>query len=74
MVGQSELTANPNRKVLPVGEGANDGQLIRVIVESGYDGPVGVLDHRKEIDAEESLRQNLDGLSGILRAIGSKLE
>ncbi len=74
MVGQSELTANPNRKILPVGEGANDGQLIRVIVESGYDGPVGVLDHRKEIDAEESLRQNLDGLSGILRAIGSKLE
>jgi hypothetical protein len=37
-----------------------------MVRDSGYRGPIGILDHRPEIDAETSLRQNLDGLRKLL--------
>jgi len=49
-------------KILPIGQGEHDKKLLRIIVESGYTGPIGILDHRPEIDAEISLRENLEGL------------
>ncbi|MCA9263396.1 MAG: TIM barrel protein [Planctomycetales bacterium] len=54
-------------KILPVGQGQHDVGLLQAILASGYDGPIGVLDHRPETDARESLRQNLGGLE-LLRA------
>jgi hypothetical protein len=53
-------------KILPLGQGEDDSGLLDSIVASGYDGPIAVLDHRPELDAEESLRQNLDGLQTLL--------
>lgn len=50
-------------KILTIGQGEFDDRLLRQIKESGYQGPIGILDHRSEMDAEESLRLNLNGLA-----------
>ncbi|MFM1941606.1 MAG: hypothetical protein RI897_588 [Verrucomicrobiota bacterium] len=50
------------RKILQIGEGDLEEEMIRVVIESGWAGPVGVLDHRPETDSEETLRGNLEGL------------
>lgn len=53
-------------KILPLGQGQNDARLIRVIRDSGYKGPIGILDHRSDTDAKVALQQNLSGLKKIL--------
>ncbi|MBL8817771.1 MAG: hypothetical protein JNL58_17225 [Planctomyces sp.] len=58
-------------KILPIGSGKHEQSLIRIIHELNYTGPVGIIDHREELDAEESLRQNLSGLPGILKEVGN---
>jgi hypothetical protein len=57
-------------KILPVGQGQEDRRMLEMIRDSGYHGPIGVLGHRAEIDAEKALRENLDGLKKLLPAIG----
>jgi hypothetical protein len=44
--------------------------MFKVLLESGYDGPVGILDHQRQLDAEESLQANLGGL----RKLRTKLQ
>jgi sugar phosphate isomerase/epimerase len=53
-------------KVLPIGSGEHEKGMIQSVLDSGYAGPIGILDHRNEVDAEESLRANLDGLEQVL--------
>ena len=43
-----------------------------MIADSGYDGPIGLIDHRPKIDAEFSLRENLAGMQKILAEIGDQ--
>ncbi|MBM4088988.1 MAG: TIM barrel protein [Planctomycetes bacterium] len=57
-------------KILPVGEGKEDRRMLEMIRDSGYSGPIGVLDHRGEIDAEKSLRENLSGMKRLLGEMG----
>lgn len=58
-------------KILGIGKGKHERVMIREIIASGYDGPIGILDHRNELDAEESLRENLVGLRQIREEISS---
>jgi len=53
-------------KILPLGTGAKDREMLEMIRRSGYAGPIGILDHRNEVDAEESLKENLDGLGRLV--------
>jgi hypothetical protein len=53
-------------KILPLGSGKHEEKMIRHVIGSGYEGPVGVLGHRKEMDAEESVGLNLKGLHDLL--------
>jgi hypothetical protein len=53
-------------KILPLGSGDDDLNLLRAVRDSGYRGPVGILNHREEVDAEQGLRENLDGLHRLL--------
>ena len=57
-------------QILPIGQGQHEKQMMQVILESGYTGPIGILGHREELDAEESLRQNLDGMKKVLAELG----
>ena len=53
------------RKILPLGQGSLDLDLMKTIVASGYRGPIGILGHTQD-DAEERLRDNLDGLDWLV--------
>lgn len=60
------------KKILPLGDGDRDLGLLKTIRDSGYRGPIGLLNHRTEVDAEVGLRQNLDGLRRLLREMGDR--
>ncbi|NBV34700.1 MAG: sugar phosphate isomerase/epimerase, partial [Proteobacteria bacterium] len=53
------------RKILPLGVGTEDLRILHQLRESGYKGPVGILNHTNE-DAEGRLLDNLDGLNWLL--------
>jgi hypothetical protein len=55
--------ANP--KILPVGRGTRELAMMKIVQDAGYLGPIGILDHRSELDAELSLRENLEGLETL---------
>lgn len=60
------MNDDANPKILPIGQGAHEKDMLKRIVAIGYEGPIGILDHRSELDAEESLRQNLTGLKSLV--------
>ena len=53
------------KKILPVGQGDLDVKILRMLHDSGWRGPVGILNHT-DADAETRLRENLDGLNALL--------
>jgi putative heme-binding domain-containing protein len=59
------------RKILPLGQGSLDLELLRVIQSSGYRGPIGILGHTDD-DAEARLRDNLDGLDWLVRQLDGR--
>ncbi|QEH37147.1 Auracyanin-B precursor [Aquisphaera giovannonii] len=59
------------RKILPLGQGEHDLELLRIIRDSGYRGPIGILGHTQD-DAEARLRDNLDGLDWLLPQLDGK--
>jgi len=63
------MNDNAQPKILPLGQGQHELQMLRIILQSGYTGPIGILDHRPELDTEKSLKQNLDGLQKLLKQL-----
>jgi sugar phosphate isomerase/epimerase len=61
-------------KILPIGQGEEDRRIIQMVADLDYDGPIGILDHRPDTDAEESLKANLSGLHSLLADLGHKDE
>jgi sugar phosphate isomerase/epimerase len=59
------------RKILPLGAGTEDLAVLRTIRDSGYRGPIGILNHTGE-DAEERLLDNLDGLTWLTTQLAGK--
>lgn len=57
-----------NRKILPLGCGERDLEMLRIIAESGWRGPVGILNHTDE-DAEGRLLDNLEGLDWLVEQL-----
>jgi hypothetical protein len=66
MVDAESLKADPAKKILPVGSGGHELGMLRIVQESGYQGPIGILNHRAELDAEVGLKHNLAGLKALL--------
>ncbi|QDU75509.1 hypothetical protein Pan97_25420 [Bremerella volcania] len=56
-------------KILGTGKGKYERAMIEAIVASDYDGPIGILDHRNELDAKESLQENLTGLAALRKEL-----
>jgi hypothetical protein len=54
----------PGEQILPLGRGELDLQLLKKIGDSGYAGPIGLLNHTDE-DAEGRLLDNRDGLEWL---------
>lgn len=63
--GMVENGDKMGRKILPLGQGTRDLQLLKVIRASGWRGPIGILNHTDE-DAEGRLLDNLEGLDWLV--------
>jgi putative heme-binding domain-containing protein len=59
------------RKIVPLGQGPLDLKTLRTILDSGYRGPIGILGHTQD-DAEERLKDNLDGLAWLVPQLEGK--
>jgi hypothetical protein len=55
-------------KIQTIGSGKRDAEILDWILESNYEGPIGILDHRNDMDAKESLQQNIEGLERLLQS------
>lgn len=67
-INLSGLVENGDRtgnKILYVGEGDQELGMMRIIQESGWVGPIGVLCHRTDVDAEDALRRNMAGVAQL---------
>jgi sugar phosphate isomerase/epimerase len=53
-------------KIVPIGAGELDVTMIRIIAESEWKGPVGILNHTNE-DAEGRLLDNIEGLEWVVK-------
>jgi sugar phosphate isomerase/epimerase len=59
-------------KILPIGSGQHERAMMEALKRSGYVGPIGILCHREDMDAEVALKQNLDGLKKVLKQMGDE--
>ena len=63
------MNAGGSPKILALGKGQHEESMLKVLIDSGYEGPIGILDHQNQIDAEKSLLANLNGLESLLEKI-----
>jgi hypothetical protein len=57
---------------ITVGDGNRDLGLLKVIRDSGYSGPIGIMNHDENRDAEVGLRLNMEGLKKMLREMNDQ--
>ncbi len=57
------------RKILHLGEGEDELEMMRILLDSGWRGPVGVIDHLPETDTLETLQKNLSGLEWLRKEL-----
>ncbi|MAV36818.1 MAG: heme-binding domain-containing protein [Planctomycetaceae bacterium] len=69
--GMSRNGERSGKKILPLGEGELDVSLMKILRDSGYRGPVGIIGHTQD-DVEQRLADNLDGLDWILPQLDGK--
>jgi putative heme-binding domain-containing protein len=55
-------------KIMPLGQGKLDLELLKTLVASGYPGPIGILGHTMD-DAQQRLLDNLDGLDWLVKQL-----
>ncbi len=60
-----------DKKIVPIGQGDRDLELLRIIRDSDYRGPFGILNHT-QLDAEARLRDNLAGLDWLVRQLDGR--
>lgn len=53
-------------KILPIGKGDSEEQMMQILIQNGYDGSFGVLGHVEDADVKLILQENLAGLKKIL--------
>jgi sugar phosphate isomerase/epimerase len=59
------------KKILPLGAGDRDPEILTLIRESGFKGPIGILGHTQD-DAAERLADNLEGLEWLRARLDGK--
>lgn len=59
-------------KILPIGSGESEADMIHALLNSDYSGPIGILGHIEDEDVKVVLRRNLEGLSSLLKTLKIK--
>lgn len=57
-------------KILPIGQGDLEQEMIQSLLDKGYKGPFGILGHVEDADVELVLKKNLEGLRGLNIKLG----
>lgn len=58
-------------KILPVGAGSAETEMLKQLAASGYRGPIGIIGHVEDADVEVVLRKNLQGLRKVVAELES---
>ena len=69
--GMVENGDKTGKKIMPIGQGTRDLELLRIIQKSGWRGPIGILNHTDK-DAEIRLRDNIEGLEWLVSQLSGK--
>lgn len=59
-------------KILPIGQGNAELEMLRILRDSGYQGNIGILGHVENADVRVILEGNLDGLKSLLSVMQEK--
>lgn len=59
-------------KILPIGQGDHELEMLKVLKSSGYNGSIGILGHVEDEDVKKVLTRNLDGLKSLLKEMGEE--
>ncbi len=57
-------------KIERIGRGDREREMLKIICESGWQGPTGIIAHDRNQDAADVLQENMDGLKTILSEFG----
>lgn len=60
-------------KILAVGKGQHEREMIETLLRSNYRGPIGIIDHQPEVDARQALQENLAGLTELKKHLPTNL-
>jgi hypothetical protein len=52
-------------KILPIGQGEKEKEMLATLEDNGYHGPYGILGHVEDADVKEILKKNLAGLKSL---------
>ncbi|YCM44510.1 hypothetical protein V2O64_00565 [Verrucomicrobiaceae bacterium 227] len=63
------MNAEEKPKIQPLAQGDHELAMLKEVVESGYKGPIGILDHQGHLDAKENLQDNLNGLEWLKKEL-----
>jgi hypothetical protein len=55
-------------KILDIGLGNREADMMRMVAESGFKGTIGILGHVEDEDVNETLTRNLNGLRNLVHA------
>jgi hypothetical protein len=64
------MNDNESPKILQLGAGTHERQMMKTLQENGYQGPIGLIHHRDGVDAEAGLQENIAGMQQILNDLG----
>jgi hypothetical protein len=63
--GMTHDGAKAGKQIMPLGQGDLDLKLLRILRNSGWHGPLGILNHTDE-DAQARLQDNLEGFDWLV--------
>ena len=52
-------------KILPIGEGNDEIQMIKLLIDEGFSGLWGILGHVENEDVKKVLDKNIEGLNSL---------
>ncbi|CAN5594278.1 TIM barrel protein [soil metagenome] len=60
-------------KILTIGEGNLEQEMMKKLKESGFAGTIGILGHTENEDVKKVLQRNLEGLKKVLEEMGEEV-
>jgi hypothetical protein len=59
-------------KILTLGQGDHELEMLKTLKASGYDGTIGIIGHIETEDAQVVLQRNINGLRTLLKTMGDE--